>query len=113
MEKSILIPLVIVVYILLQSSEFDFSPIAGLMMQKLKYIYGLPGVGYSGPRGQLQGRGGIFYDLGSGIGRPVVGAACLYPFDVCTGIEILEGLFNASILVQEAYNSKVCCVHIL
>lgn len=36
--------------------------------------------------------GGRFYDLGSGIGRPVVAAAILHNFDECTGIEILPSL---------------------
>lgn len=84
---------------------------SGLMIQKLRHIYGLPGVGYSGPRGQLQGRGGIFYDLGCGIGRPLVAAAVLYPFDVCYGIEVLEGLYHASNLVVDAYNTKVLLLY--
>ena len=35
-------------------------------------------------------------------------AATLYPFDACIGIELLEGLYNASLLVVDSYNSKVC-----
>ena len=38
------------------------------------------------------GRGGAFYDLGSGAGRPVVAAAVLFPFRACRGVELLAGL---------------------
>ena len=33
--------------------------------------------------------GGVCYDLGSGVGRPVFAAALLHPFARCVGIEIL------------------------
>lgn len=49
--------------------------------------------------------GAKFYDLGSGSGRPVVAAALLYPFESCTGIEILPGLFNLSVIVENRWNS--------
>ena len=81
--------------------------LAGICIQKIKQIYGKPNVGASGAQGVLQGRGGLFYDLGSGIGRAVIAAAVLHNFDVCTGIEILDGLHQASTLVLESYNSKV------
>jgi hypothetical protein len=32
----------------------------------------------------------IFYDLGSGVGRPVFAAALLYPFDLVVGVELLQ-----------------------
>mmetsp|Transcript_2302 Transcript_2302/g.3527 ORF Transcript_2302/g.3527 Transcript_2302/m.3527 type:complete len:273 (-) Transcript_2302:197-1015(-) len=85
--------------------EIDFDSF-GICIQKIKQIYGKPNVGASGAQGVLQGRGGLFYDLGSGIGRAVIAAAVLHNFDVCTGIEILDGLHQASTLVLESYNSK-------
>lgn len=39
---------------------------------------------------------GVFYDLGSGTGKGVIGAALLNPFDSCIGIELLESLYNIS-----------------
>ena len=55
----------------------------------------------------MQRPGGKFYDLGSGTGKPVIAAAILHNFDVCVGIEILEGLYSMSLDVAAAYNSKV------
>ena len=46
---------------------------------------------------ELGGRGGWFYDLGSGAGRAVVAAALVHDFDYAGGIEILEGLHKLSI----------------
>jgi hypothetical protein len=56
--------------------------------------------------GFLQERGGIFYDLGSGTGKGVIGAAVLYNFDACYGIEILEGLYAVSLDAVNCYNTK-------
>lgn len=50
----------------------------GLIIQKIRQIYGRPNTGASGPAGFLQTRGGIFYDLGSGIGRALVLSLALY-----------------------------------
>lgn len=38
---------------------------------QIKNDYGRPNVGSSGSKGFLQGPGGIFYDVGSGTGKPV------------------------------------------
>ncbi|KAJ1402041.1 hypothetical protein B484DRAFT_457862 [Ochromonadaceae sp. CCMP2298] len=78
----------------------------GTVIEKIKKVYGLPGGGHSGPAGVLQSRGGIFYDLGSGVGKPVIAAAILHNFDVCYGIEILEGLYSVSLDSLNAYNTK-------
>lgn len=75
-------------------------------MDKIKRVYGKPEVGHSGFSGILQQQGGIFYDLGSGVGKPVIAAAICHEFDSCTGIEILEGLFSLSLDVMAVYNSK-------
>lgn len=85
--------------------EIDYDSFA-MALQKIFDIYGQPGVGASGEEGVLQSRGGIFYDLGSGVGKAVVAAACLYNFDVCCGIELLEELHKGAKEVQAIYDSK-------
>ena len=77
------------------------------MFEKIRRRYGRPYVGSSGPDGFLQRPGGIFYDLGSGTGKPCVAAAVLHNFDICYGIEILEGLYSMSLDVVASYNSRV------
>lgn len=37
-----------------------------------------------------------FYDLGSGVGKPVIAAALLYAFESCIGIEIQNILYEKS-----------------
>lgn len=78
----------------------------GTIIEKIKKIYGKPNVGASGPSGVLQSRGGIFYDLGSGTGKVVIAAAVLHNFDVCYGIETLEGLFAVSLDCLNTYNLR-------
>jgi hypothetical protein len=85
--------------------EITFETFA-TAIEKIKKVYGLPGVGASGHTGVLQNRGGIFYDLGSGTGKPVIAAAIVHNFDVCYGIEILEGLYSVSLDALSAYNTK-------
>ena len=79
----------------------------GIVFEKIKNKYGKPNVGNSGPNGFLQKRGGIFYDLGSGTGKPLIAAAVLHNFGYCYGIEILEGLYTTSLEIQSSYASKV------
>ena len=74
---------------------------------KIKNQYGKPHVGASGEDGILQRRGGYFYDLGCGTGKPLVAAALLHEFDICCGIECLEGLFTAAVELVGIYNVKV------
>lgn len=76
------------------------------VIEKIKKIYGKPDVGASGYSGFLQKSGGIFYDLGSGTGKPVIAAAVAHNFDVCYGIEILEGLFSVSLDIVNTYNTR-------
>ncbi len=78
----------------------------GTILEKIKKIYGRPNYGSSGPSGIMQQRGGIFYDLGSGTGKPVIAAAVLHNFDVCYGIEILEGLYSISLDALNTYNTR-------
>lgn len=85
--------------------ELEFRPLA-LCFEKIKKKYGRPFIGASGPMGILQEAGGKFYDLGSGLGKGCVAAALLHNFEVCYGIEILEGLYSMSLDVVASYNSK-------
>lgn len=79
------------------------------IFRKIKHVYGKPFVGSSGEDGIMQRRGGYFYDLGCGTGKPLVAAALLHEFDVCCGIECLEGLFTAAVELVGIYNAKVIC----
>ncbi len=85
--------------------EITFETL-GIIFEKIKKVYGRPMQGTSGPEGVLQSRGGIFYDLGSGTGKGVIGAAILHNFDVCYGIEYLEGLYSLSLDALNAYNTR-------
>ena len=49
----------------------------------------------------LQRNGGIFYDLGSGTGKPVFAAALLHPFERVVGIETLSQLHTASLEITD------------
>ena len=51
---------------------------------------------------------GKFCDLGSGLGKPCVTAALILPDYLveCTGFELLDGLFDKSIELAEAYNQS-------
>jgi len=51
--------------------------------------------------------GGNFYDIGSGTGRGVFAALLLHDFAKCTGIEILDGLFQASNEVLKRFDKAV------
>jgi hypothetical protein len=42
-------------------------------------------------------RSEVFYDLGSGAGKPLLWASILYPWRKCCGIEILPSLYQLSI----------------
>ena len=48
----------------------------------------------------LQRNGGVFYDLGSGTGKPVF-AALLHPFERVVGIETLSQLHTASLEITD------------
>jgi hypothetical protein len=85
--------------------ELEYRPLA-ICFEKIKKKYGRPFIGTSGPMGILQEPGGKFYDLGSGLGKGCIAAALLHNFDICYGIEILEGLYSMSLDVVASYNSK-------
>ena len=49
----------------------------------------------------LQKAGGVFYDLGSGTGKPVFAAAILHTFERCVGVEKLSQLYTASLEITD------------
>jgi Histone methylation protein DOT1 len=51
-------------------------------------------------------QGGIFYDLGSGIGKAILAAALLGNFSECRGIEILSGLHEIALKLIDEYNNN-------
>ena len=57
--------------------------------------------------GGLQESGGIFYDIGSGTGKPALAAALLHDFDQVNGIEILDGLYRISLEIQGVWEKKI------
>ena len=52
-------------------------------------------------------KNGIFYDLGSGIGRPVFCASLLHPFDKCIGIELLSKLHSISLQMLNKWTEYI------
>ncbi len=86
--------------------ETEFRSL-GNVIEKIKQVYGLPNVCYSGTNGVLQGSGGIFYDLGSGTGKPVLAAMILHEFSECIGIEFLEGLYSVSQELLGVYTDRI------
>ncbi|MDR1425661.1 MAG: methyltransferase domain-containing protein [Rickettsiales bacterium] len=52
-------------------------------------------------------RASVFYDLGSGTGKVVIGAALLLPkLKKIIGIEIVETLFDTSVQIREKFESQ-------
>lgn len=49
----------------------------------------------------LKEPGGIFYDLGSGVGKGVIAASLLHSFESCKGIELLHSLHKMSLELKE------------
>jgi hypothetical protein len=56
--------------------------------------------------------GGIFYDLGSGTGKAVIAAAMNHNFSACYGIEILESLYDSSVVVKEQWDKTQHITHV-
>ncbi|MDR2077946.1 MAG: hypothetical protein LBP39_03195 [Rickettsiales bacterium] len=53
------------------------------------------------PTSVYMDRGGIFYDLGSGIGNVVIGSYLIGNFRKYIGIEILDSLYEISLVARE------------
>ena len=68
--------------------EVNFRSISYILLY-LSYKYGI--------------KEGYFFDLGSGTGRAIIGAALTYPFSKYIGIELLETLYKASIEIKQLF----------
>ena len=50
---------------------------------------------------------GVYYDIGSGTGKPVFAAVLMHSFEKAVGIEILESLHNAALETLAFWNENV------
>jgi len=50
---------------------------------------------------------GVFYDLGSGVGKGVIASTLLHNFDKCIGVEILESLHKLALKMKDRYEDFV------
>jgi hypothetical protein len=50
---------------------------------------------------------GVFYDLGSGTGKPVIAMSLMQSFNKLIGIEFLENLFKLSLAIKDNYNKTI------
>lgn len=56
---------------------------------------------------KLLDKNGYFYDMGSGTGRAVIGAALTVPFEKYIGIEYLDSLYNTSIIIKKKFEEDL------
>ena len=52
-------------------------------------------------------RDGNFYDLGSGLGKPVIAMSLLCHFKKLIGIEYLDNLFKLSLSIKQSYENTI------
>lgn len=111
--------------------EITFDSFA-IILEKIKKRYGKAYVGTSGADGIMQAPGGTFYDLGSGrhdfgqyyilyyklchsyilgSGKCVIAACIMHNFEVCHGIELLDGLFTLSMDMKSVYGSLLASTY--
>ena len=50
---------------------------------------------------------GIFLDLGSGTGKPVISMSLMHKFKKLTGVEFLQNLVKLSQQIKETYNKTI------
>ena len=75
--------------------EISFASYA-IAIEKIKNKYG-----------GLKMPGGVFYDLGSGSGKPALAAALLHDFESVNGIEILESLYTLSMKLRSVWMENI------
>ena len=76
--------------------EIKFEPFA-IAIEKIKRKYG----------GLAEPGKGVYYDIGSGTGKPVFAAVLMHSFERAVGIEILESLHNAALETLKFWNSDI------
>ena len=57
--------------------------------------------------GAFNQQGGIFLDLGHGVGKALLGMCLIHKFDKCMGIEYVKGIYDLSKEVKTIYQSMV------
>lgn len=82
------------------AGEIRFDAFA-LVFQKIRRHYG-----------GLQRPGGIFYDIGSGMAKPVFAAALLHPFTRCVGVELLPSLHKAALELQQQWQATTAPAYV-
>ncbi|CAD8177971.1 unnamed protein product [Paramecium pentaurelia] len=55
-------------------------------------------------------KGGVFYDLGSGIGKSVIAASLMHQFNICKGIEFLHSLHEQACKLKEEVEKQKCII---
>ena len=50
---------------------------------------------------------GVFYDLGSGMGKPVIAMSLMHKFKKLLGIEYLENLMKLSLVSKKNYDKTI------
>ena len=85
--------------------EIDFKSFS-IALNKIRMVYGRPGVGTTPAGGIMQQPGGVFCDVGSGTGKPSVAAAVCHPFDLVAGVEILPGLYAVSLQLAVRFEEQ-------
>jgi SAM-dependent methyltransferase len=83
--------------------EIDFTSFS-IALNKIRRVYGRPGVGATPAGGIMQRPGGTFCDIGSGTGKPSIAAALCHPFDLVAGVEVLPGLHALSLQLAARFN---------
>lgn len=56
--------------------------------------------------GHIQLGGGAFFDIGSGLAKPVFAAALFHPFRSCVGLERLEAVHQKATEIAEKYSEE-------
>ncbi|KAJ1450844.1 hypothetical protein M885DRAFT_531270 [Pelagophyceae sp. CCMP2097] len=74
-------------------------------IRKIRLAFGRPGEGHSGG-GVLQRAGGVFVDLGAGMGKACIAAVLSHAFARAVGVECLEGLYELSLELQKEYEAR-------
>jgi len=74
--------------------EITFRSVA-YIFEYIKNVYGEDSI-----------KDSAFYDLGSGIGRGVIAAAFLSPFQKCVGIEYLQQLHSIALNIKSKFEKK-------
>jgi len=77
-------------------ASFSFAPWVPCWRKDLKRIFKLA---------NLQA-GEVFYDLGCGVGKPVIAGALLKPFGKCIGVELLPGLYKRACEIKQRFDKE-------